>query len=153
MKVLIVCHGNICRSPMGEMMLKQKVKERSLTGFFIDSAAGSSEELGNPIYPPARRTLERHRIPYTDHRARRMTRADYEAFDVILVMDEENVRLLRRIVEDKENKVRKLLSYTKRGGDVADPWYTGDFEATYRDLDEGLDAFLDEWEREHGRKV
>ncbi|MBO4989015.1 MAG: low molecular weight phosphotyrosine protein phosphatase [Clostridia bacterium] len=153
MKVLIVCHGNICRSPMGEMMLKQKVKERNLSGFFIDSAAGSSEELGNSIYPPARRTLERHGVPYTDHRARKMTKADYEAFDVILVMDEENVRLLRRIVEDKGNKVRKLLSYTKRGGDVADPWYTGDFEVTYRDLDEGLDAFLDEWEREHGRKV
>lgn len=148
MRVLFVCHGNICRSPMGEMMLKHKVKERNLPGFFIDSAAVSSEEAGNPMYPPARRTLERHGIPYTDHRARKMTRADYDSFDRILVMDEQNVRLIHRIAEDKAGKVRKILSYTSRGGDVADPWYTGDFEATYRDLDEGLDAFLNEWENE-----
>ena len=146
MKVWFVCHGNICRSPMGEMILKEKLRQRGIGGWEVDSAAGSTEELGNPVYPPARRELARRGIPCSDHRARLMTRRDYEHFDVILCMDEENLRLLSRIVKDDRGKIKKLMSYTGRGGDVADPWYTGDFARAYRDIEEGCEGFLRAWE-------
>ncbi|MBO5525573.1 MAG: low molecular weight phosphotyrosine protein phosphatase [Clostridia bacterium] len=152
MKVLIVCHGNICRSPMGEMMLKYKLKQKGYD-WIVDSAAGSSEEVGNPIYPPAKATLKRHCIPFTEHYARKMTKADYDDYDEILVMDRENLWLLNRIVKDEKNKIRLLLSFTERGGEVADPWYTGDFEETYRDLDEGLDAFIEYAEKNYGIRI
>lgn len=149
MKVLVVCHGNICRSPMGEFILKDKLKKRGLS-WEVASLAGSREEEGNPIYPPAKATMRKHNIPFTEHYARKMTKADYAYYDEILVMDRENIWLLNRIVEDTEHKIHLIMSYTSRGGEVADPWYTGDFEETYRDLDEGLDAFIEAMEKKYG---
>ena len=145
MRVLFVCHGNICRSPMAEFILQALVKERGLEGAYrIASAAVSDEETGNPIYPPARRCLAQHGVPFdTDKRARRITRIDYDRFDRIICMDSSNLRWLRRILpEDPEGKIRLMMSYTGKNRDVADPWYTGDFETTYRDLLEGCEAFL-----------
>ena len=145
MRVLFVCHGNICRSPMAEFILQALVKERGLEGAYrIASAAVSDEETGNPIYPPARRCLAQHGVPFdTDKRARRITRSDYDRFDRIICMDSSNLRWLRRILpEDPDGKIRLMMSYTGKSRDVADPWYTGDFETTYRDLLEGCEAFL-----------
>ena len=145
MRVLFVCHGNICRSPMAEFILQALVKERGLEGAYrIASAAVSDEETGNPIYPPARRCQAQHEVPFdTDKRARRITRSDYDRFDRIICMDSSNLRWLRRIFpEDPDGKIRLMMSYTGKNRDVADPWYTGDFETTYRDLLEGCEAFL-----------
>ena len=144
-RILFVCHGNICRSPMGEFMLKALVRERGLEDeYHIESAAVSSEEIGNPIYPPAKRCLERHGVPYDDaKRARRITAADYDRFDLIICMDASNLRLIRRIIpSDPEGKIRLMMSFAGSCRDVADPWYTGDFEATWRDLDEGCRGML-----------
>ena len=143
-RVLFVCHGNICRSPMGEFRMKDLV-ERAGRGaeFLIASAATSREEIGNPVYPPARRKLAEHGIGCEGHAARQLVRADYDAFDLLIGMDSANLRNMRRICGgDPEGKMRLLLDFTDRPGDVADPWYTGDFDATWRDVDEGCRALL-----------
>ena len=145
MRVLFVCHGNICRSPMAEFILKALVRARGLEGMYhIESAAVSSEETGNPIYPPARRCLSQHGVRFDEgKRARKVTPADYGRFDRIICMDAWNLRLIKRIIpEDPEGKIHLLMSYTGSGRDVADPWYTGDFETTFQDLLEGCEAML-----------
>lgn len=140
-----MCHGNICRSPMAEFVMKALIKARGLGDLFsVDSAAVSAEEIGNPIYPPAKRCLRQHGIPFDDGKmARQVTRADYDRFDRIICMDSSNLRLIRRIIPtDPEGKVHLLMSYTGRRRDVADPWYTGDFEEAFQDILEGCEGIL-----------
>ena len=143
-KILFVCHGNICRSPMAEFMLKDMVKKAGEEeNFTIASMAATQEEIGNDLYPPAKRKLREKGIPFSPRGARQMTRADYEKFDYIIGMDEENLYDMRRICGgDPEKKISLLLDWTDTPRDVADPWYTGNFEATYRDLDAGCSALL-----------
>lgn len=143
-KILFVCHGNICRSPMAEFVMKYLVKEAGLEDQFeIASAATSTEEIGNPVYPPARRKLEEHGISCEGKRARVITRDDYHYYDQIVVMDSENIQSLRWLFgKDKDRKVKLLMDYTDRPGEVADPWYTGDFEATWQDVLDGCKALL-----------
>ena len=146
MRVLFICHGNICRSPMAEFVLKAVVKARGLEDqYIIESAAVSLEEIGNLIYPPAKRCLTQHGIPFDNaKRARQITRADYARFDRIICMDGSNLRWLHRIIpDDPERKIHLLMSYTGMGRDVADPWYTGDFETAFQDILEGCEAMLD----------
>ena len=144
-KILFVCHGNICRSPMAEFVMKHLVEKRGLQEQFeIASAATSTEEIGNPVYPPARRKLAEHGIGCQGKTARQMTMDDYRYFDLIIVMDRNNVRNLKRLLgEDTEHKIRLLMDYTHRPGEVADPWYTGDFEATWKDVLEGCEGLLE----------
>ena len=144
-RILFICHGNICRSAMAEFILKALVKARGLEGqYYIESAAVSEEEIGNPIYPPAKRCLSQHGVPFDkDKRARQVTRADYARFDRLICMDASNLRWLRWIIpDDPEGKVHLMMSYTGVGRDVADPWYTGDFETTFQDILEGCEAML-----------
>ena len=143
-KILFLCHGNICRSPMAEFMFKDMVEKAGVGDeFYIESAATSSEELGNPVYPPARRKLAEHGISCAGHAARRVEKSDYARFDYIIGMDSANIRNLRRIMGgDPEGKLRLLMDYTDRPGQVADPWYTGDFDATWRDVLEGCQGLL-----------
>ena len=139
-KVLFVCHGNICRSPMGEYILKDLVKKAGAEDrFYIASAAVSREEIGNPVYPPARRELARHGIACDSHRAHQITQAELEDYDRIYYMDRSNAAYLRRLFGADAEKCRPLLSR-----DVADPWYTGDFETTWNDILEGCQAILEE---------
>jgi len=143
-KILFICHGNICRSPMAEFVMKDLVKKAGLEDrFHIGSAATSAEELGNPVYPPARRKLAEHGIGCAGHAARQLVRADYEEYDLLIGMDQANLRNMRRVCGgDPEGKLRLLMDYTDRPGEVADPWYTGDFEATWRDVLEGCTGLL-----------
>ena len=143
-KILFVCHGNICRSPMAEYVMKDLVKKAGLEAEFqIASAATSREEIGNPIYPPARRKLREKGIPFGDHRAVQMTRQDYGAYDLLLAMDQANVRNMTAIAGgDPAGKIRRLLDFTDHPRDIADPWYTGDFDATWRDVLEGCQGLL-----------
>ena len=123
-KILLICHGNICRSPMAEFVMKDM--------------AAKAEELGNPVYPPARRELAAHGVFCGPHTARQMTRADYDKYDLLIGMDSANIRNMTRICGgDPAGKIHRLLDYTAHPGDVADPWYTGDFSATWRDVAEG----------------
>ena len=139
-KILFVCHGNICRSPMGEYVMKDMVKKAGREKeFHIASAAVSREEIGNPVYPPARRELARHGIACDGHRAHQITQAELEDYDRIYYMDRSNAFYLRRLFGADAEKCRPLLSR-----DVADPWYTGDFEATWNDILEGCQAILEE---------
>ncbi len=144
--ILFICHGNICRSPMAEFMMKDLVEKAGLTAqFHIESAATSREEIGNPIYPPARRKLAEHGIACNGHAARQLTKADYRGFDLLIGMDSANLQNMRRICGgDPEGKMHLLRDYTARPGDVADPWYTGDFETTWRDVLEGCRGLLKE---------
>ena len=143
-KILFVCHGNICRSPMAEFVMKDMVKKAGLEDDFdIESAAVSAEELGNPVYPPARKLMERHGLSCAGKVARQMKKQDYDAFDLLIGMDESNLRGMRRIYgEDVSEKMHLLLDYTDRPGNVADPWYTRDFEATWQDVQEGCAGLL-----------
>ncbi len=145
-KILFICHGNICRSTMAEMVFKDLVRRRAAEHlFFIDSAATSREEIGNGVHYGTRQKLKQEGIVCEDHRARQVTRQDYETFDYLIVMDDNNVRNLRRIIgDDTEKKVYKLLDFTKRPGrSIADPWYTGNFDEAYRDVVEGCEGFFD----------
>ncbi|MBE6289625.1 MAG: low molecular weight phosphotyrosine protein phosphatase [Bacteroidaceae bacterium] len=143
-KILFVCHGNICRSPMAEFVMKDLVQKAGLSDhFYIESAATSTEEIGNEVYPPAKRKLAEHGISCKGKTARQMTRSDYQRFDLLIGMDDWNIRNMTRIAGgDPEGKIHKLLDYTARKGDVADPWYTGDFDATWRDVTEGCGELL-----------
>ena len=145
-RILFVCHGNICRSPMAEFILKALVKSRGLQdSFYIESAAVSDEEYGNPIYPPAKRCLSQHGVWFDPgKRARTVVPADYDRFDRIICMDGSNLRWLRYIIpSDPLGKVHLMMSYTGSGRDVADPWYTGDFERTFQDVLTACEAMLD----------
>ena len=143
-KILFVCHGNICRSPMAEFVMKKMVKDAGREAQFeIASAATSTEEIGNPVYPPACRILAEHGIGCAGKTARQMTRQDYDYFDQIIAMDRNNLRNLKRMFgEDTQHKISLLMDYTHRPGDVADPWYTGDFETTWRDVWDGCEGLL-----------
>ena len=144
-KVLFICHGNICRSPMAEFVMKKLITEAGLGDQYeIQSAATSTEELGNPVYPPARRKLAEHGIGCEGKTARQMTRHDYAYYDYVIAMDRNNLRNLKRMFgEDTDHKISLLMDYTQRPGDVADPWYTGDFEATWVDVLEGCKGLLE----------
>ena len=151
-KLLFICHGNICRSPMAEFVMKDMVRRRGLEAAFeIASAATSREEVGNPVYPPARRKLAEHGIACAGHRARQITKYDYGYYDWIICMDRANIRNVQRITGgDPKNKLRLLLDCTDRPGEeVADPWYTGDFDATWQDVTEGCEGLLDQIKRQH----
>jgi len=141
-KILFVCHGNICRSAMAEAMMKDLVRREGTQHLFrIDSAATSREEIGNRMYPPAQRKLTQKGVPVGEHRARQMTRQDYEDFDLLIGMDEENMYYMNRIAGgDPDGKIHRLLEYAGISREIADPWYTDDFESTYRDLETGLSA-------------
>ena len=143
-KILFVCHGNICRSPMAHYVMEDLVRRRGIEdAFVIDSAATSSEELGNPAYPPARRKLWEHGIRCDGKTARRIRAADYEDYDLLIGMDEANMRNMARCFGgDTEGKLHLLLGFAGREDSVADPWYTGDFEATWQDVNEGCLALL-----------
>ena len=140
-KILFVCHGNICRSPMGEFVLKDMVKKDGREADFeIASAAVSREEIGNDVYPPARRELKKHGVACEGHAARQITMADYRHYDRIYYMDRSNLRYLQRMLPHDPDKIRPFLSR-----DVADPWYTGDFTATWNDIVEGCTAIMEEF--------
>lgn len=145
-RILFVCHGNICRSPMAEFVMKDLVRKAGREqDFYIESAATSTEELGNPVYPPARQKLAEHGLSCKGKTARQMTRRDYGEFDLLVGMDTWNIRNMERISGgDPQHKIHRLLDYTRRPGDVTDPWYTGNFEATWRDVSEGCQALLEE---------
>ena len=149
-KVLFICHGNICRSPMAEYLFRDMVQKKGLSDcFHIASAATSREEIGNGVYPPAKRKLASVGISCSMHHARQVTRADYDAYDYLLVAERYNIpNLMRQIKEDPDHKVHRLLDFSARPGDIADPWYTGDFDVTYEDILEGLEAFLEHLKKE-----
>ena len=143
-KILFICHGNICRSPMAEFVLKDMVKKLNIADSFeIASAATSTEEIGNEVYPPAKRKLSEHGISCKGKTARQMTKADYEYYDYLIAMDRNNLRNMARFTDaDPDEKVSLLMDYTSSPGDVADPWYTGDFEKTWQDVNRGIEGFL-----------
>lgn len=166
-KVLFVCHGNICRSPMAEFIMKDMVRKRGLEDRFeIDSVATSREEIGNPVYPPARRKLAASGISCSGHAARQITRADYEYYDLIICMEEYNLINMQRVLRMSSNEMKAAMeqgsglkggpakislmldyapeSYCRGRRDVADPWYTGNFDATWDDLMQGIEGLIDE---------
>ena len=151
-KLLFVCHGNICRSPMAEFIMKDLVKKAGLESQFrIESAATSREEIGNPVYPPARRKLAEHGISCEGHAARQLANRDYDEYDLLIGMDQANLRDMYRICcGDYAEKMSLLMDYTARPGNVADPWYTEDFEATWQDVLAGCQGLLKELTKERG---
>ena len=147
MKVLFLCHGNICRSVMAEYMFKDMVKDKDI---YVDSAALTTEEIGNPIYPPAKRKLIEKGVTLGTHRARLAKRSDYENFDYLIGMDRENKYDMDYLFgEDVYHKRYLLMDFTGKAREISDPWYTGDFETAYNDIKEGLEALLKEIEN-HG---
>ncbi len=151
-KVLFICHGNICRSPMAEFIMKHLVAKRGLASdFYIASAATSTEEIGSRVHHGTAAVLDRLGIDYSEKRARQMTKKDYQDYDMIIGMDEWNMRNMNRIAGgDPEGKLHLLLDFTDRPGDVADPWYTRNFEVTYRDVMDGCEGLLDYLEEQGG---
>lgn len=143
-KILFVCHGNICRSPMAEFLMKELVRQAGQAeAFCIASTATSAEELGNPVYPPVRRKLAEHGIDCSGKTARQLTRRDYEDWDLLIGMDEENMAGMRRLFGgDPEGKLHMLLEYAGLHQGVADPWYTRDFDAAWQDVTVGCTALL-----------
>ena len=143
-KILFICHGNICRSPMAEYILKDMVRKYGLEEkFYIESAATSYEEIGKPGYPPARAELAKHGIGCRGHAARKLVKADFEEFDYLIAMEEYNLRNIRReFGEALAKKVSLLLDYTDMPGDIDDPWYTGSFDVTYNEIVMGCEGFL-----------
>ena len=150
-KILFICHGNICRSPMAEFVMKDLVEKAGLREkFSIASASTSTEEIGNPVYPPARRKLSEHGISCAGKTARQLRREDYGNYDLLIGMDEANLRNMHRICGgDREGKLSLLLDWTDHPGSVADPWYTGDFEATWQDVNSGCRGLLESLRREN----
>ena len=144
-RILFVCHGNICRSPMAEFVMKDLVRKAGLEAqFHIESAATSTEEIGNPVYPPARRKLAEHGINCAGKTSRQLTGTDYDQYDLLIGMDRANIRNMNRICGgDPEEKLHLLMEYTDHPGDVADPWYTDDFETTWRDVLAGCKGLLE----------
>ena len=149
-KILFVCHGNICRSPMAEFVMKDMVNRKGLSKQFeINSAATSTEEIGNPVYPPAKRELLKHGISCEGKTARRMTKGDYDHYDYIIGMDRGNIRNIERIVgSDIDGKISLLLSYAGLDRDISDPWFTGNFGATWNDVVKGCRGLLEHIENE-----
>lgn len=139
-KIVFVCHGNICRSPMAEMIFEKEAKAHGLTDFYVTSMATSAEELGNPIYPPARRELIKRGVPLKEHYATRLSPSDYDKYDMFICMDYYNLRNMKRIFSGRScEKCYTLLSFTSRtDAEVSDPWYTGDFAKAYRDILDGV---------------
>lgn len=144
-KILFVCHGNICRSTMAQYVMQDLVKKNGFTeSFFIDSAATSTEEIGNPVDPRTRCKLQQEGIHCGDHRARQMTRADYENFDYLIGMDHNNLRnMMRMLKNDPLGKVSLLLDWIENPRDIVDPWYSGNFDVTYEDVKKGCEALLE----------
>ena len=143
-KVLFLCHGNICRSPMAEYVMKDLVKKNGVSDrFLIDSAATSREEIGNPVHPGTRQKLRQEGIPCGDHRARRMEKADYDKYDYLIGMETWNIKNMLRITGgDPDKKISRLLDFLQHPRDIADPWYTGNFDETFEDVMEGCRALL-----------
>lgn len=143
-KILFLCHGNICRSPMAEFVMKDMVKKAGLEKeFLIESAATSTEEIGNPVYPPARHKLAEHGIDCSGKTARQLRNDDYEKYDLLIGMDQANLRNMYRICGgDFAGKMHLLMDFTDHPGEAADPWYTGDFDATWQDVEEGCRGLL-----------
>ncbi len=143
-KILFVCHGNICRSTMAQYVMEDLVRKAGLEDqFYIDSAATSTDEIGNPVHHGTRRKLREMGVPCGEHRARQLTQRDYETFDWLIGMDEANLRDMRRMLgDDPQGKLHLLLDFTGRPGSITDPWYTGDFDATWRDVLEGCQGLL-----------
>lgn len=144
-KILFVCHGNICRSPMSEFIMREMVRQRGLSDLIgVDSAATSREEIGNDMYPPAKRKLIEEGIPFERRHARQITRADYDRYDLIICMERYNLRNISRIIpDDPEGKIHLLLDYSDSPRDISDPWYTGDFDRAYADIVEGCEGLLE----------
>ena len=150
-RILFICHGNICRSTCAHYVFQDMVNKAGLNKeFYIDSAATSREELGNPVYPPMRRTLESHGVPILDHRARQLTRQDYDKYDMLIGTDDENIYYMNRICGgDPEGKFSLLMDYSDRPGtEISDPWYTRDFERTYRDVIRGCEGLFSRLEEQ-----
>ena len=152
-KIMFVCHGNICRSPMAEFIFRDMAKKAEVE-LFISSSATSTEEIwngvGNPVYPPARQELAKHGISCGDKRAVQLKRSDYDNYDLFIGMDSNNIRNMHRILgSDPDGKIRKLMDYTDRGGDVADPWYSERFDIAYRDIYEGCLGLINILEKEN----
>lgn len=144
LKILFVCHGNICRSPMAEYIMRDMLEKRGITEIEVSSAATSTEELGNRVHRGTAAILSRLGIDCSAKRARQITASDYDEYDILIGMDSENIRNMTRYWGDKKYKICRLLDFTeRRGEDISDPWYTGDFERTYRDIKQGCEGLLE----------
>ena len=145
-RIMFVCHGNICRSPMAEFVMKDLVKKKHIEqNFTIASSATSTEELGNPVYPPAKAELKKHGISCDGKYAVQLKSSDYDKYDIFAVMDDNNLRNIKYIFNsDPNKKIHKLLEYANRKGDIADPWYQGNFDKTYQDICEGCNGLLEQ---------
>lgn len=149
-KILFVCHGNICRSTMCEFVMKDMVNKKGISeSFYISSAATSREEIGNDIHEGTKQILDTYNIPYTKHHARQIKKEDYEEYDYIIGMDHANISNIKSVMRDDEHKIHLLLAFAQLDQSIADPWYTGDFRLTYRDVSTGCSALLETILKEH----